>query len=196
MNSIKINFVEPLKGGVGMTATGMVRRIDNLGRIVIPKEIRKSLRVREGDALEIYIGSEKEIIFKKYHAIEQIMSKECADILCKEIFMPVLISNRDHIVSAFGVPKQAFIGLKTSHTLEKLIEARKYFSAHESAAGEAFFPLENTEKEAEMVFPILAGGDIEGSLIVLKSPKSKLSYDVVFKLAEFSAKFLSSSIES
>ena len=181
-----------------MTATGMVRRIDNLGRIVIPKEIRKALRVREGDALEIYIGPEKEIIFKKYYAIEQIksLSEECADILCKEIFMPVLISNRDHVISAFGVPKQAFLGLKISRTLEKLMESRKCFSAHEATTGETFFPLENIEKEAEMVFPILANGDIEGSLIVLKSSKPKLSYEMIFKLAEFSAKFLSSSMES
>ena len=93
-----------------MKATGIVRRIDDLGRVVIPKEIRRTMRIREGDPLEIYTNSEGEVIFKKYSAIGE-MSQNAgyvADIMCKIAGCPVVIFDKDHVTASAGVPKKEF----------------------------------------------------------------------------------------
>ena len=93
-----------------MKATGIVRRIDDLGRVVIPKEIRRTMRIREGDPLEIYTNSEGEVIFKKYSAVSE-MSENAgyvADIMHKIAGCPVIIFDKDHVVASAGVPRKEF----------------------------------------------------------------------------------------
>ena len=90
-----------------MKATGIVRRIDDLGRVVIPKEIRRTLRIREGDPLEIFTSNDGEVIFKKYSPIGELSSfaAQYADILHKTSGKAVIVCDRDHVVAAAGVPK-------------------------------------------------------------------------------------------
>ena len=93
-----------------MKATGIVRRIDDLGRVVIPKEIRRVLRIREGDPLEIYTDREGEVIFKKYSPIGELASfaSQYAETLYKTCSMSVIISDRDAVIASAGVPKKEY----------------------------------------------------------------------------------------
>lgn len=116
-----------------MKATGIVRRIDDLGRVVIPKEIRRTLRIREGDPLEIFTSNEGEVIFKKYSPIGELsaFAGEYAEILHKTSAKPVIVCDRDHVVSVSGVPKKRAVGTqnffrigRTGRTAKKLFLLR------------------------------------------------------------------------
>ena len=91
-----------------MKATGIVRRIDDLGRVVIPKEIRRTMRIREGDPLEIYTNAGGEVIFKKYSPIGEMgeFAEQYAESLYKTSGLPVVISDRESIIACAGVPKK------------------------------------------------------------------------------------------
>ena len=110
-----------------MKATGIVRRIDDLGRVVIPKEIRRTLRIREGDPLEIFTDREGEIILKKYSPIGELgtFAKEYADSLGQVLGLPVCICDRDTVIAAAGGAKKEYQGKAISPGLERLIENRE-----------------------------------------------------------------------
>ena len=111
-----------------MKATGIVRRIDDLGRVVIPKEIRRTMRIREGDPLEIYTSNDGEVIFKKYSAINEIgeNAAQVAEIMHKLAGCPTVVFDRDHVVAVAGVPKKEFHERRVSPALEdlKFLEAQ------------------------------------------------------------------------
>ena len=98
-----------------MKATGIVRRIDDLGRVVIPKEIRRTMRIREGDPLEIYTDREGEVIFKKYSPIGELVSfaAQYADTLNKTCGMSVVITDRDVVIACAGVSKKEYTDKST-----------------------------------------------------------------------------------
>lgn len=110
-----------------MKATGIVRRIDDLGRVVIPKEIRRTLRIREGDPLEIFTDREGGVILKKYSPIGDLseFSKGYTDSLQQTIGNIVMICDKDTIISISGAPKKEYLEKKISYDLEKIIEERK-----------------------------------------------------------------------
>ncbi len=99
-----------------MKATGIVRRIDDLGRVVIPKEIRRTMRIREGDPLEIYTDNDGEVIFKKYSPIGELGSfaTQYADVMYKTTGFPVVVCDRDHVISVSGVPKKELLERRVS----------------------------------------------------------------------------------
>ena len=102
----KITFIN--KGEIIVKATGIVRRIDDLGRIVIPKEIRRSFRIKEGDPLEIYTDAEGEVIFKKYSPIGELsnFASQYAEVLHKNGGLPIAIVDNDHVIAASGLSKR------------------------------------------------------------------------------------------
>src|SRR6185369_10293563 len=110
-----------------MKATGIVRRIDDLGRVVIPKEIRRTLRIREGDPLEIYVDREGEVILKKYSPVGELgdFAKEYADSLFDAIGHVILIADRDNVVAVAGAAKKEFLGKPLGPAVEKVMEERK-----------------------------------------------------------------------
>ena len=115
-----------------MKATGIVRRIDDLGRIVIPKEIRRTMRIREGDPLEIYTDNGGEVIFKKYSPIGEMgaAANQLADVIHKQSGQPVVILDRDHCVAAAGISKKEVLERRVSQQCEDIMESRlKYTSA-------------------------------------------------------------------
>ena len=103
-----------------MKATGIVRRIDDLGRVVIPKEIRRTLRIREGDPLEIYTATDGEVIFKKYSPVGELaeFASQYADVLAIISSMPTIITDRDHVIAAAGVSKREFLERRVTAVLE------------------------------------------------------------------------------
>ena len=110
-----------------MKATGIVRRIDDLGRVVIPKEIRRTLRIREGDPLEIFVDREGEVILKKYSPIGELgdFAKEYADSLYEAIGHIACIADRDTIIAVAGAPKKEFLNKPIGQAVERVMEERK-----------------------------------------------------------------------
>ena len=93
-----------------MKATGIVRRIDDLGRVVIPKEIRRTLRIREGDPLEIFTDREGEIILKKYSPIGELgtFAKQYAESLAQTTGCLVCVTDTDQVIAAAGTGKGSY----------------------------------------------------------------------------------------
>ena len=106
-----------------MKATGIVRRIDDLGRVVIPKEIRRTMRIREGDPLEIYTDADGEVIFKKYSPIGELSSftGQYAEVLSRSTNLPVLICDRDHVIACAGIPKREAVDRRISDRANRFV---------------------------------------------------------------------------
>lgn len=180
-----------------MKSTGIVRRIDELGRIVIPKELRRSFHIREGDLLEIYTGNTEEIIFKKHSVVKHSSGtmNRYSEILSRSIGMPTLISDKESIVAACGISRKEFIGEKITPFLREIMEARKSISEAENSAAK-IRPLEKAKNECLFMFPIIANGDLCGSIIVLKNETLKNSdLKNIEKIVKISAEFLGSELE-
>ena len=109
-----------------MKATGIVRRIDDLGRVVIPKEIRRVLRIREGDPLEIYTSSSGEVILKKYSPINELgqFASEFAEAAAGTLGSTVIVSDTDQIIAAAGAGKKEYIDSKIDYELDKIIQRK------------------------------------------------------------------------
>ena len=124
-----------------MKATGIVRRIDDLGRVVIPKEIRRTMRIREGDPLEIFVSNEGEVIFKKYSPISELgsIAAQYCEVLYRTAGYPVLITDRDHVVAVSGISRREVLERRVSHGLEDQIENRRSFTAGD---GQPLQPIE------------------------------------------------------
>ena len=178
-----------------MKATGIVRRIDDLGRVVIPKEIRRTMRIREGDPLEIYTNSEGEVIFKKYSAIDEMGENawNVADIMYKTAGCPVLIFDKDHIVASAGVPKKEFAERRVTGQLEELMDSRGQFYCPDGRTNN-FYPAEGTERTAIAAVPIISAGDVSGAVVFLSSEKCTEVTDLQKSLINASAQFLARQI--
>ncbi len=178
-----------------MKATGIVRRIDDLGRVVIPKEIRRTLRIREGDPLEIYTDTNGEVIFKKYSPIGELssFSSQYADVLSKISGFPILISDRDHIVAAAGVSKKEYLERRVTAVLEDIMESRRNYIS--TMSSEKLQPVEGIEKNASIIYPIIAAGDITGSVIMMYNDQSSNPTETENKLIQTAAAFLGKQME-
>ena len=161
------------KGDFSMKATGIVRRIDELGRVVIPKEIRRTLRIREGDPLEIYTEREGEVILKKYSMIGDMgrFAKQYADSLGQITGNIILITDRDMIIAVSSGARAEFVGKKISRQLEQLINDRK---SNIASAGDSAYCIISDESEvfeSQVIYPIISEGDIAGAVIFLTRDK-------------------------
>ncbi|GAA0078550.1 stage V sporulation protein T [Clostridium sp. CTA-5] len=182
-----------------MKATGIVRRIDDLGRVVIPKEIRRTLRIREGDPLEIFTDREGGVILKKYSPIGELtdFSKEYAESLQQAIGHIILIADKDAFISVSGTPKKDYLERKISSELEKIMDDRKTILLDKTS--NKVIPLHNDDDEAnyvsQVISPILAEGDSIGAVIILSKEDGKNLGEVELKLAETAATFLGKQME-
>jgi AbrB family transcriptional regulator (stage V sporulation protein T) len=185
-----------------MKATGIVRRIDDLGRVVIPKEIRRTMRIREGDPLEIYTNREGEVIFKKYSPIGEINSfaSQYAETLYRTCNLEILISDRDAVIALAGVSKKEYMDRALSHELEKIMEGRSVYCYREG--DEYIYPINTpTGHFVSCAMPIITEGDVIGCVVAL-SPIGKerttdmTVYDTEAKLITTAAIFLGKQMES
>ena len=184
-----------------MKATGIVRRIDDLGRVVIPKEIRRTMRIREGDPLEIYTDREGEVIFKKYSPIGELVSfaAQYADTLNKTCGMSVIIADRDVIIASAGVSKKEYNEKKLSEEVEDIIESRSlYVQSGDSAKIPAID--DGGSHYVSCAMPIISEGDIVGCVASLiandASASNILARDVETKLIQTAASFLGKQLEA
>ncbi len=188
-----------------MKATGIVRRIDDLGRVVIPKEIRRTLRIREGDPLEIFVDREGEVILKKYSPINELgtFAKEYADSLHEAIGHISCIADRDNIIAVSGGPKKEFLNKAIGPAVEQVMEERKpvlIAKAGEHPICKTCLLSDDEEDEeckfsSEVIAPIIAEGDPIGAVILCsKEPNIRMG-ELEMKLAETAAGFLAKQME-
>lgn len=179
-----------------MKATGIVRRIDDLGRVVIPKEIRRTLRIREGDPLEIYTDANGEVIFKKYSPVGELsdFASQYADVISKVTGQPMIISDRDHIIAAAGVSKKEYLERRISSVIEELMDMRKSYFAKSGGVAE-LKPIEGIEKSALVMYPIISAGDVIGSVVMLQSEDNQTPSETEIKLTQTAAAFLGRQME-
>ena len=185
-----------------MKATGIVRRIDDLGRVVIPKEIRRTMRIREGDPLEIYTNREGEVIFKKYSPIGEINSfaSQYAETLFRTCNLEILICDRDAVIALAGVSKKEYMDRSLSHELEKIMEGRTVYQYREGE--EYIYPINlPTAHFVSCAMPIITEGDVIGCVVALslvgKERTADMSvYDTEAKLITTAAIFLGKQMES
>ena len=180
-----------------MKATGIVRRIDDLGRVVIPKEIRRTMRIREGDPLEIYTSKDGEVIFKKYSlmgGVDEFAAQLC-DTLSKSTGATVAVTDRDSIIAAAGSARRDLIGKRISPQLEQIMEDR---GLYRSTAGErSVFVTESLDRYcASVAAPIISEGDALGLVLFIGSEGDDPADTVNCKLAQTIAGFLGRHMES
>lgn len=179
-----------------MKATGIVRRIDDLGRVVIPKEIRRTLRIREGDPLEIYTEKDGEVIFKKYSPMGELsgFAAEICESLHKATGSITAVCDRDSIIAVSGGGRRELLEKPVSGELEQIMEARR---AVRPEAGERQPPLTEGEEQykASVAAPILSEGDVLGCMVFVTQPGSPAASDLEYKLAQTVAGFLGRQME-
>lgn len=178
-----------------MKATGIVRRIDDLGRVVIPKEIRRTLRIREGDPLEIFTDREGQIILKKYSSIGKL--NEFAEEYCQALYdnlnFSAIISDRDSIIAVGGVAKNEFLSKNISLELEKIIESKVTYITNKKEKPIKLFNEDEGFKDysTQVIAPIVMEGDAIGSVILFSKEPNVLAGNLEIKTAEIAAGFLS-----
>ena len=182
-----------------MKATGIVRRIDDLGRVVIPKEIRRTLRLREGTPLEIFTDREGEIIFKKYSPMAErgTFAAQYADALAAGSGHMVCITDRDQVLAVSGGMKKEVRQKGISEDLSRLLSRRETLTASRGDA--RFIPIlaeENPEYLSETIVPILCEGDVIGSVILAGREEKSRMGETEKKLAATASGFLGKQMEN
>lgn len=183
-------------GQLIMKATGIVRRIDDLGRVVIPKEIRRTLRIREGDPLEIFVDRDGEVILKKYSPIGELgdFAKEYAESLYESTGHITIISDRDTVIAVAGGSKKEYMDKQIGMLLENCMENRK--TMIETNAGNYEIVKDSQEAFSSFVVaPIVAGGDPIGTVVMLNKDDSVKMSQMEVKMSETAAGFLGKQME-
>ena len=183
-----------------MKATGVVRRIDDLGRVVIPKEIRRTLRIKEGDPLEIFTDKEGEVILKKYSPIGELseFATGYAETLAKTTGHIACITDKDTIIAVSGGSKKEFLEQDVSQELEKLMEDKEVYTSKENS--DMAMPItknDTNEKKnkSQIVYPIISNGDTIGTVILMSKDSNTKMNEVEKKVAQSAATFLASQME-
>ena len=185
-----------MENKITMKATGFVRRIDDLGRVVIPKEIRRTHRIKEGDPLEIYTDRDGEVIFKKYSPIGELsdFATSYAETLSKTSGCPVCITDKDSIIAVSGVPKRELHDKRVSHELENVMNEKTQFIKKNSDSKSVSVADGSEKYYAGVVVPIISEGDSIGS-VVMFSDENRAMGEIETKLAESAAGFLGKQME-
>ncbi|HIV74474.1 MAG TPA: stage V sporulation protein T [Candidatus Pseudogracilibacillus intestinigallinarum] len=178
-----------------MKATGIVRRIDDLGRVVIPKEIRRNLRIREGDPLEIFVQREGEVILKKYSPINELghFAEMYAEAIFDVVHLPVFITDRDEVIAVSGRAKKGYLQAPIGLHIEEAITDRK------SSLEETMESLEIIRGKEEAVSnyaisTIVANGDPIGSVLMIAADDVKVT-EAEQKVVAAAASFLGKQME-
>ena len=184
-----------------MKATGIVRRIDDLGRVVIPKEIRRTMRIREGDPLEIYTDREGEVIFKKYSPIGELaaFASQYAETLYKTCSLSVVICDRDAVIACAGVPRKDYTDKMLSEDLERIIEGRSLY-VHRADATPIHVLSDGGAFTVRCAMPIISEGDVIGCVASVcdrsaEPHRDAPSDEVESKLIQTAAGFLGRQLE-
>ncbi len=181
-----------------MKATGIVRRIDDLGRVVIPKEIRRTLRIRESDPLEIFTDREGEIILKKYSPIGELGSfaKEYAEALASASGHSVCITDRDQVIAAAGGMKKETVGTPVTGQLEEIMSEREHVMTDTQSKLHVKITRDDPDDAySQVISPILCEGDVIGSVILRSRDGRRALGETEQILAKCAAGFMGKQME-
>ena len=181
-----------------MKATGIVRRIDDLGRIVIPKEIRRTMRIREGDPMEIFTSREGEILLKKYSPVGELgeFAVSIAESIAQTLGELVCVTDRDYIIAAAGAGKKEFEGRLLDSQMQAAIDQRTNQVLTEDKSKFLKITQEDEKSyERQTVATILSNGDSIGAVVVLSRDKNNNSEDALLQIAKTVALFLGKHME-
>ena len=180
-----------------MKATGIVRRIDDLGRVVIPKEIRRTLRIREGDPLEIYTEKDGEVIFKKYSPMGDLgeFAGQICEAIGKNTGYIAAVCDRDAIIAVHGVQKRELLDKRCSQELEQLMELRRSYRYQDGD-----LPVRPTDASDRYrvgaAAPIVTEGDLMGCVLLLSEDGAPALGEAEQRLVQTVAGFLGRQMES
>lgn len=183
-----------------MKATGIVRRIDDLGRIVVPKEIRRTLRIREGDPLEIYTQADGSVVLKKYSPVGELSeyAEELTRSMENALDRTALICDKDVVVAASGLNRREYMGKAISKELGKAIEDRRSIIKN-SRETDQFIPVSKAEKAenfyGQLIQPIISEGQTIGAVVLLEHGNNKPLGETEAKSAKMAAIFIGSQME-
>ena len=179
-----------------MKATGIVRRIDELGRVVIPKEIRRTLRIREGDALEIYTDREGGVILKKYSLVGELcdFAKEYAESIQQSVGHIAAICDKDTIIAVSGAAKKDFQEKRLSEDMERVLEEKTTF-IYRHDNDKNLSVTDGSKLSVGVAVPIIAEGDTVGSVVLLKDNTEKKMSEAEEKISRAAALFLAKQME-
>ena len=181
-----------------MKATGIVRRIDDLGRIVIPKEIRRTMRIREGDPMEIFTSREGEILLKKYSPVGELgeFAMELAESVAQTIGELVCVTDRDYIIAAAGSGKKEVEGKVLEKEFQTLIDNRcNQVVSSEKTDVAPVFQGDTKNYSRQAMATILSHGDCIGAVVILSKETSRSTDEVLLQLAKSIAVFLGKHME-
>lgn len=178
-----------------MRATGIVRKIDNLGRVVIPKEIRRTFFIRENEKLEIFTGDDGEVTFKKYSPIRELgdFAVQYAESLYKAGGYPVIVCDRDKVISVAGVPKKQFLERRVSDDLEDCMMQRTSFVMSKD---KRIRPVEGMDFYAIAGTSIIVADDIYGAIMFVSDKDLAVTGEADIKLISVAASFLGKLMEN
>ena len=181
-----------------MKATGIVRRIDDLGRVVVPKEIRRTLRIREGDPLEIFTDREGEIILKKYSPIGElsIFAKQYAEAMAQTTGLVAVIADRDQFIAVAGSGKKDLLAKAVSKELEELMTEREFLVATKGEKNFISISYDEEEYTGQVIAPIICEGDVIGAVLLLAREGKQNVGEMELKIATTAASFLGRQMES
>lgn len=179
-----------------MKATGIVRRIDELGRVVIPKEIRRTQRIRRGDPLEIFTTGDGEVIFKKYSPIGEMsgIAAQYTEVLSRSFALSAFVADRDRILTASGAGKRELMDRSISQPLEKMMESRKSYQS-EGDPEKLLLPCEGAVRGLLCAVPIIAAGDVIGAVGLLTDDRTAKPDAAQLKAVNVAAAFLAKQME-
>ena len=180
-----------------MKATGIVRRIDELGRIVVPKEIRRTLRIREGDPLEIFTDKDGEIILKKYSPIGELslFAQEYVEATAQILGCPVCVTDRDQIIAVSGASKKDLLGKALHKELEEAINDREAIMAQKGEKKYIQITGDEDIYEGQIVQTIICEGDAIGAVIILNKDNKNPLTEIERKATVIAANFLGRQME-
>ena len=180
-----------------MKATGIVRRIDDLGRVVIPKEIRRTLRIREGDPLEIYTEKDGEVIFKKYSPMGDLadFAVQIAESIGKNTGHIAAICDRDTVIAVAGAPRRDLAEKRSTQELEQLMESRRIYRWQ---SGDSRLRVTDSAEKYHIgvAAPILSEGDLMGEVLLLLEENDPPLGESEQKLVQTVAGFLGRQMEN
>lgn len=180
-----------------MKATGVIRRLDDLGRIVIPKEIRRTFRIREGDPMEIFTNANGEVILKKYSPIGDLgdFAMHYAEALAQNTGHVVCIMDKDQIIAVAGENKKELLNRPISRRLEEMIEERNLLVLDRQEGETLGIPIQSRDYKKEVVAPIVCQGDAIGAVVILAKNAKEESIETEKKMASTAASFLGKQME-
>lgn len=184
-----------------MRATGMIRRVDEIGRLVLPSDIRKTLKIRNGDPIEIFVNGEEEVILKKYSPFVDLI--EIAEIYVEALYESIgfisLVTNRDMVIAVAGAPKDDFFGKLISEPVQKAIEERQVTIMPKPGELSECYPIcEKGGEEkftAQVIAPVIAGNELIGAVILGCKEAGVVMGNMEVKIATTTAGFLAKQIE-